>query len=172
MKWFNKLVGEDFPDVADSNKVEEIDVSVEFTPDRDIHDARGRRVAKTSSVIDPTTFQTSIRLVIDTLMWPVVDVVCDGNAVEVITKPLGDGRYSVKRTVRGYKPATFEREDTLELREFDTTKQFIEWIESLSTDDVEALRQIYYDQWNFEDNSQKNHMYYELLEEEKSGRKK
>ena len=122
--------------------------------------------------IDPHTFEVKYRLTIHPEMWKHVEVVCDGNATEVQTEPLGDGRYRVKRRLAGYKPSMVDREDTIELREFESTKDFINWIETLSTDDVEALRQIYYDRWTFDTANQKDRMYYELLEEEKKGRKK
>ena len=72
----------------------------------------------------------------------------------------------MKRTLRGFKPATVIEESEIKLREFETTKEFMNWIENMNTDGVEALRQIYYDRWCFDTASQKDRMYYELLEEE------
>ena len=160
--------------------VEEVSISSVASGDLDfgnsggaIKDSQGQTVATIKpGFTDPNDFSISVRLVIPKSVWDRVEVVCDGNAVDVETEPAADGRYKVKRTLRGYKPAVFKKEETIELREFETTKQFIEWIETLDTDAVEALRQIYYDRWNFDTASQRDRMYYELLEEEKKGRSK
>ena len=120
--------------------------------------------------IDPTTFEASYRLVIDHRMWDQVEIVCDGKASEVDTAHIDGDRYRVKRRLHGFRPATVDEEHTIELREFQTTKEFIAWIETLDDDAVEALRQIYYDRWCFDSASQKDRRYYDILEEEKQGR--
>lgn len=102
--------------------------------------------------------------------WNSTDIVCDGNAMDVTTSPLPDGRYKVKRTLRGYKPTTIVEESEISLQEHASTKDFVNWIETQDLDTIEALRQIYYDRWCFDTANQKDRMYYEILEEEKQGK--
>ena len=184
MKFLDKLLGEDPPRTttpAPPPRDEPEEITVGHLLDGELNfgnkegkleDQHGRIVAKVEPVIDPNTFNAKLRLIVPPGQWEDVEVVCAGNATSVETEPLGDGRYRVKRKLRGFRPAMMDSEETIELREFETTKQFIEWIEGLDTDSVEALRQIYYDRWNFDTASQKDRMYYELLEEEKKGRQK
>ena len=173
MKLFEDILGTKVDEDAEEVKLGEIiDGELNFGDESGtVRDKSARPVAKLKTDLNPGSMDITHRLVIPVDMWDKVEVVCDGNAVEVTTEPAGEGRYRVKRKLRSYKPAVVENEETIELREFETTKQFIEWIESLGTDEVEALRQIYYDRWNFESNDTKTRMYYELLEEEKKGRK-
>ncbi len=122
--------------------------------------------------VDPATFNVRYRLVINPEMWEHVEVVCGGNAAEVDIEPISEDRYRVKTKVAGYVPAWKDEEHELELPTFESTKEFINWIESLDTTSIEALRQIYYDRWTFDTGNQRDRMFYELLEEEKKGRKK
>jgi hypothetical protein len=117
-----------------------------------------------------TDFELHYKLRIPKETWERTTIVCDGNAVEVATELAPNGRYIVKRTLRGFKPTKVVEESEIKLREFSTIKEFMNWIENMDTDGVEALRQIYYDRWCFDTASQKDRMYYELLEEEKKGR--
>jgi hypothetical protein len=84
---------------------------------------------------------------------------------------MSDGRYKVRKRVNGYKPAILDEEYVIELRKFDSTKDFWAWVETLDTDDIRAFRQIYYDKWNFDSGDEKDRMYYVLLDEELQGRK-
>lgn len=118
-----------------------------------------------------STTATKWQLKIPAHQWENIVIICDGNALEVNTEPMSDSRYKVKRTLRGLKPTTVVKESELELREFESTKDFMNWIEGLDNDTIEALRQMYFDQWNFSTASQRDRMYYELLEEEKKGRR-
>lgn len=111
------------------------------------------------------------RLTIKERFWNNVTISCEGNAVEVETEPLSDGRYRVRKTVRAYKPAYVSEEETIELPKCESMKDFMSHVESLPTDMVKALRQIYYDKWNFDTGSTRDRMYYELLDEELKGRK-
>jgi hypothetical protein len=121
---------------------------------------------------DPGSFELNIRLVVPASMWHRVEVICEGNALDVDTSPMSDGRYKVRKRVNGYKPAILDEEYVIELRKFNSTKEFMAWIETLDTDDIRALLQIYYDKWNFDSGDEKDRMYYALLEEELQGRKK
>lgn len=138
--------------------------------DGTIQDAEGRVIAHLSMDLDKD-FSPRWKLRVPTDKWEHIQIVCDGNAMDLNTAPLSDGRYIVRRTLRGFQPTTVVEETELELPEFETTKEFLNWIESQTTDTIEALRQIYYDRWNFDTASQRDRMYYELLEEEKKGRK-
>ena len=137
--------------------------------DGGVRDEHGRLLGKLSMDISGD-LEPIWRLKIPASKWDRVDIICDGNALDVDTKSIGNDRYIVKRTVRGFKPVAVVVEDELELRKFGATKDFVNWIEGLDTDMVEALRQIYYDRWCFDTANQRDRMYYELLEEEKKGR--
>lgn len=130
----------------------------------------GTQIATVHTDLDPKVFSAKLRLVIPAEQYQNLEVMCDGNALEITTEQLPDGRYIMRRKLRGYVPSIMEDEGTIELPEFDTTKDFLEWVEKQSTDMVEALRQIYYDRWNFDTGNQRDRMYYELLDEEKKGR--
>lgn len=136
-------------------------------------DADGNVVANIEhGITDAATFEINVRLVINKDIWDRVEVVCEGNALDVDTSPMSDGRYKVRKRVNGYKPAVLDEEYVIELRKFDSTKDFWTWVETLDTDDIRALRQIYYDRWNFDSGDEKDRMYYALLDEELQGRKK
>ncbi len=135
----------------------------------EIQDENGRLLGKLRMDISDS-LEPIWRLKIPASKWDRVDIICDGNALDLDTQSIGNDRYIVKRTVRGFKPMAVVVESELELRKFEATKDFVNWIEGLDTDMVEALRQIYYDRWCFETANQRDRMYYELLEEEKKGR--
>ncbi len=134
-----------------------------------VHDKNGSVVARVDAELNAsaTDFELHYKLRVPEETWERTKIVCDGNAVEVSTELAPDGRYIVKRTLRGFKPATVIEESEIKLREFASTKEFMNYYENLDNDGVEALRQIYYDRWCFDTASQKDRMYYELLEEEK-----
>ncbi len=135
--------------------------------------AEGELVAKAEAGDhDPGSFELNIRLVVPASMWHRVEVICEGNALDVDTSPMPCGRYNVRKRVNGYRPAVLDQEYVIELRKFDSTKEFMAWVETLDSDEIRALRQIYYDRWNFDSGDQKDRMYYALLEEELQGRKK
>jgi hypothetical protein len=129
-------------------------------------------VATITEIVEPYSWKVRYRISVQSSAWEDIEVVCDGNSTEVITEPMSDGKYKVRRKQHGYRPTIIELEDIVELQTFESTEQFVEWVETLSTDDVEAYRQIYYDLWTFDNNSVQNHTYHQILEEEKSGRKK
>ena len=142
-----------------------------LTSGGELCDDEGTNVGRISMDLSTEDFAPKWRLRIPADRWSNTEVVSDGNSVDVLTTPMPDGRYKVKYTRRGFKPAMIVEEEELKLREFATTREFIDWIESQSTDTVEALRQIYYDRWNFDTGNQSDRMYYELLDEEKKGRR-
>ena len=116
------------------------------------------------------SFDLKYRLRVQAKNWDRTDIVCDGNALDVTTTPLPDGRYIVKRTLRGYEPTQIVEETELTVFEHATTKDFMKWVETCDADTIEAFRQIYYDRWCFDTASQKDRMYYDILEEEKKGK--
>jgi hypothetical protein len=121
---------------------------------------------------DGDTFEINVRLVIKKDIWERVEVVCEGNALDVDTSPMPDGRYKVRKRVNGYKPAVLDEEYVIELQKFNSAKEFMAWVETLDTDDIRALRQIYYDKWNFDSGDDKDRLYYALLDDELQGRRK
>ena len=182
LKWLDDILHKD-PEAGPTAHEEE-EISLEkiidgigvLHPDSDNNlavDKKGNKVGHVTveiGVDNGTNFALQYKLRIPEETWERTKIVCDGNAVEVSTQLASDGRYIVKRTLRGFKPTTVVEESEIKLREFSSTKEFMNWIENIDTDGVEALRQIYYDRWCFDTASQKDRMYYELLEEEKQGR--
>jgi len=139
----------------------------------DLTNAEGEPVATIEpGFVDRETFEINVRLVVKRDIWDRVEVVCEGNAIDVDTSPMDDGRYKVTKRVNGYKPAVLDEEYVIELPKYKTAKEFMAWVETLDVDDVRAFRQIYYDRWNFDSGDEKDRMYYALLDEELQGRKK
>ena len=173
MSWFDDLLKtateKQGPKEITMGKI--LDGDVTFSDnDGGIRDDDGNLVGDIQMRLLDDTLSPVWRLKIPENRWNKIDIVCDGNALDITTEPMSDDRYKVKRTLRGFKPTTVVEESELELREFGATKEFVNWIETLGTDEIEALRQIYYDRWCFDTASQRDRMYYELLEEEKKGR--
>jgi hypothetical protein len=138
-----------------------------------LKNAEGNVVADIEhGIADASTFEINVRLVIKEDIWDRVEVVCGGNALDVDTSPMPDGRYKVRKRVNGYKPAVLDEEYVIELRKFNSAKEFMAWVETLDTDNIRALRQIYYDKWNFDSGDDKDRLYYALLDDELQGRKK
>ena len=117
-----------------------------------------------------TSFDLKYRLRVQAETWDRTDIVCDGNALDVSTTPLPDGRYTVKRILRGYEPVQIVEETEVHVYDHATTKDFMKWVEKQDFDTIEAFRQIYYDRWCFDTASHRDKMYYEILEEEKKGK--
>lgn len=134
----------------------------------------GNTVGEISSdmITDPNTLDFSMRyrLKIAAEHWENTEVVCEGNALDITIGTAGENRYKVTRTVRAFRPAAFVEETEWELTEFNTTKEFVNYVNNLDNDGVEILRQIYYDRWCFDSSSQKDRRYYDILEEEKKER--
>lgn len=130
----------------------------------------GTKLACFEKDINASTFEPRVRLMVPAETFGNLEVTCDGNALEIHTETNGDGRYTVKRKLRGFKPAIMEDEFEVKLPEIESTKEFIAWIEKLPKDMVEAYRQIYFDKWNFDTGNSKDKIYYELLDEEYKGR--
>lgn len=175
MKWFDDMLDEGVKSVPvegiEFQQVEDGDL-VFAGKDGTIRNKGAEKVADLKVDLDANSMNVKYRLRVPNDKWDELEVVCTGNAMDVSTEPLSDGRYRVKRRLRGYKPAVVDEETILELPTFDSIKDFSAWVETLDTDAVEALRQIYYDRWNFEHGDIKDRLYYELLEEEKKGRRK
>ena len=173
IKWLDKLLTpldertklEQLP-VPDLEKLGGID------PPDTVTSADGEVIAEASMDWDTanTSFDLKYRLRVQAKSWDRTDIVCDGNALDVTTTPLPDGRYTVKRILRGYEPAQIVEETEVSLYDHASTKDFIKWVETCDADTIEAFRQIYYDRWCFDTASHKDKMYYEILEEEKKGK--
>ena len=170
MKWFDDLLEGKTPTGVDLEQIEEGDI---ILADKDgvVRAPDASKLADLRADISPGALTVRYRLRVPHDRWDELEVVCTGNALDVSTEPMEDGRYKVNRRLRGYKPAVVDEETILELPSFESTKDFINWVETLDTDAVEALRQIYYDRWTFKTGEPKDRIYYELLEEEKKGRK-
>jgi hypothetical protein len=135
-----------------------------------VRDDDGETLANLRMDLDDANFSPRWTLKIPADKWKDIRIVCDGNSLNLDTKPLSGNRYIMKRTLRGFRPSTVVEEKELVLREFETAREFLNWIESKDTDTIEALRQIYYDRWCFDTANQRDRMYYEMLEDEKKGR--
>jgi hypothetical protein len=172
-KWFEELTNafDDDPKELSIGNILDGEISFENGGKGVIEDNAEEKIAQLEMDLSADDFSPSWRLMIPAERWEQVEIVCDGNALDVDTEPMPDGRYKVKRTIRGFRPMTVVEESVLELPTFATTREFIAWIETLDTDAIEALRQIYYDRWNFNTASQRDRMYFTLLDEEKQGRK-
>jgi len=173
IKLIDDLVGGISPDNKERVKISlarlfQDDAELYTTADIVLED--GTHVASAKRDIDPNDFSPRLRIMVPVEHYSKIEVVCDGNALDIHTETMPDGRYRMKRKLRGYTPAITEDEQTVEVKEFDSTKAFMEWIEKLPKDMVEAYRQIYYDRWNFGNGNQKDRIYYELLDEEYKGR--
>jgi hypothetical protein len=171
MEWFDNLINpKPEPEEAEVTEVSLTEILGAANLEAGIS-CDGKKIGSISSDIhtDPNTFDLSMfyRLKVAADQWENTTVVCDGNALDITIGTLPDGRYSVKRTVRAYRPATYVEDTVWELKEFETTKDFINYVENLDNDGVEILRQIYYDRWCFDTANQKDRMYFDLLEEEK-----
>lgn len=173
MKWLDNLLTpiserealEHVP-VPDLEKLGGID-----PPDR-VTSADGELLATTDTDWDTsqTDFDLKYRLRVQAKSWDRTDIVCDGNALDVTTTPLSDGRYTVKRILRGYAPTTIVEETEVSLYEHASIKDFMKWVEKQDYDTIEAFRQIYYDRWCFDTASHRDKTYYEILEDEKKGK--
>lgn len=173
MKWLDKMLTpiseqealEHVP-VPDLEKLGGID-----PPDR-VTSADGELLATTDTEWDTSRgdFDLKYRLRIQAKSWDRTDIVCDGNALDVATTPLPDGRYMVKRILRGYAPAQIVEETEVSLFDHASTKDFVKWVEKQDFDTIEAFRQIYYDRWCFDTANQRDRTFYEILEEEKKGK--
>jgi hypothetical protein len=176
LKWLDDILyppedGTPAPEAEDISLEDTIDnIGISSNTDKGtVHSKDGSVVAQIDAELasGATDFELNFRLRVPKETWERTTIVCDGNAVEVATELAPNGRYIVKRTLRGFKPTKVVEESEIKLREFSTIKEFMNWIENMDNDGVEALRQIYYDRWCFDTASQKDRMYYELLEEEK-----
>lgn len=174
LKWLDELLDSGGP----KPEPEDEDISLEkitdmgITPSSDkgaVWDKNGKLVANVDSEIraGQEDYEMAYKLRVPVDAWERTTVVCDGNAVEIATELAPNGRYIVKRTLRGFKPTMVVEESEIKLRDFETIREFMEWIATQDDDVIEAMRQIYYDQWCFDTGSRKDKMYYELLEEEK-----
>lgn len=131
----------------------------------------GTPVEPVEYLIDPNTFRPVVRITIPEEKFEDSVIICAANAVEIHTEPMPDGRYKVKRRLRGYKPTIVEDESVIEFKQFGSKKEFIKWMEELPTKDaVDVYRQIYFDRWNFDTGSSEDRFCYELLDEEFKGR--
>ena len=135
-----------------------------------IRDTDATPIGQVKVHTNPATFEAEIRLVISPEHWDRIEVVCAGNALDVDVEPLGEDRYKIERMVNGYKPATFKESEEFTLPQFESTKDFMQWIETLPKDMLSALKQIYFDRWNFGTGDRKDNIYYELVDEELQGR--
>lgn len=183
LKWLDDLLhhpGKLFNKSEPETEVVSLEEAIDSigTVDRDtdnnkMYDSNGKLIATIEADIDKSdgSFDLLYELRIPHETWERTTIVCDGNAVDVATDLAQDGRYIVRRTLRGFSPENVVEESEIELKEFANTKEFISYYTELEDDAIEALRQIYYDRWNFDTASQKDRTYYELLEEEKQLRK-
>lgn len=174
MKWFDKLLRP----ADEQAELEHISVSdtldlTDISPANSVvTNSAGDNVAvaEIDWDVEAGSFDLKYRLRIVPEAWDKTDIVCDGNAMDLTTEPLPDGRYKVKKTLRGYVPATVIEENEVSVHDHASTKDFVNWVEKQDYDTIEAYRQIYYDRWCFDSASQKDRMYYEILEEEKKGK--
>lgn len=173
MKWIDKLL----TPINEQNVLEHVPVpDLEklggLDPAYEVINADGELLATTDTDWDTSkaSFDLKYRLRVQEKSWDRTDIVCDGNALDVTTTPLPDGRYTVKRTLRGYEPTQIVEETEVMVYDHATTKDFMKWVETCDADTIEAFRQIYYDRWCFDTASQKDRMYYDILEEEKKGK--
>lgn len=173
MKWLDELL----TPIGAETVIENIEVPLSFADARintesPIENAAGDTVAVTDTTLDASSsdFELKYRLRIQSESWDRTAIVCDGNALDVTTTPLPDGRYTVKRILRGYEPAQIVEETEVHVYDHATTKDFMKWVETCDADTIEAFRQIYYDRWCFDTASHRDKMYYEILEEEKKGK--
>jgi len=174
MKWIDKLL----TPIDAQTKIEHLSVGDALEGDgispksSPVVNGAGDAVAEADIAWDSgqSSFDLKYRLRVLPESWDKVDIVCDGNALDVTTTPLDNGRYIVKRTLRGYEPAQIIEESEVQVYDHATTKDFMKWVEKQDYDTIEAFRQIYYDRWCFDTASHKDKMYYEILEEEKKGK--
>jgi len=169
--WFEKLL----TPVGERDEIENIPIKpiLEFDTSNEgpVTNGAGVTIAKTETGWDETSsdFDLRYRLRIHPDSWERIEVICDGNAMDVATALLPNGRYKVTRTLRGLKPTTVIEDSEVGLYDHASTKDFIKWVEKQDYDTIEAYRQIYYDRWCFDSGNRKDRMYYEILEEEKKG---
>ena len=103
-------------------------------------------------------------LVINDQLRPVVH--SSRTETDMDVEPNGDDRYEVKSKRWMYKPTQEDTSEEFELPEFETTREFMEWLEDKDRRTKEIVRQIYTHRWTFETGTKRDHSFLTIVEEE------
>jgi len=82
-----------------------------------------------------------------------------------------DGEFKVFRIIEKMVPKKVKEEMKFKPFGGNDFGEFLEWMNELSNDELEAARQIYYDIWNFKSGDSDDKARFELIEGEQKGRK-